>query len=49
MGSDSSVVGVGRGLAGGYSSLELRCLGHEGRLVLIGAERHLPYNRPPPR
>jgi 3-phenylpropionate/trans-cinnamate dioxygenase ferredoxin reductase subunit len=41
------VVIVGGGLAGASAALELRRLGFEGRLTLVGAERHLPYNRPP--
>ena len=38
---------VGAGLAGGKSVEQLRELGFTGRLVLIGAEQHLPYERPP--
>jgi 3-phenylpropionate/trans-cinnamate dioxygenase ferredoxin reductase subunit len=43
----SSVVVVGAGLAGANAALELRRLGFEGRLTLVGAEAHLPYQRPP--
>jgi 3-phenylpropionate/trans-cinnamate dioxygenase ferredoxin reductase subunit len=38
---------VGAGLAGGKAAEALRAQGFDGRLVLIGAERHLPYERPP--
>ncbi len=41
------VVVVGAGLAGGRSCEELRAQGFEGELVLLGAEPHLPYDRPP--
>jgi 3-phenylpropionate/trans-cinnamate dioxygenase ferredoxin reductase subunit len=41
------IVVIGGGLAGAGAALELRRLGHEGALTLIGAETHLPYNRPP--
>ena len=34
-------------MAGAGAALELRRLGFDGRLTLIGAEPHLPYNRPP--
>ncbi|HJQ01105.1 MAG TPA: FAD-dependent oxidoreductase [Jatrophihabitans sp.] len=38
---------VGGGLAGGKAAEALRAQGFDGRLVLIGAESHLPYERPP--
>jgi 3-phenylpropionate/trans-cinnamate dioxygenase ferredoxin reductase subunit len=38
---------VGAGLAGAAAAAELRGRGFDGRLVMIGAERHLPYERPP--
>ena len=41
------VVVVGAGMAGARSVQELRAQGHTGRIVLIGAEPHLPYDRPP--
>jgi len=41
------VVVVGAGLAGGRSVEELRAQGHQGRITLVGAEAHLPYDRPP--
>lgn len=38
---------VGAGLAGAGAALELRRLGFDGQLSLVGAEPHLPYIRPP--
>ncbi len=38
---------VGASLAGGRAAESLRKLGFEGRIVLIGAERDRPYDRPP--
>jgi 3-phenylpropionate/trans-cinnamate dioxygenase ferredoxin reductase subunit len=38
---------VGAGLAGAAAAAELRGGGFDGRLVMIGAERHPPYERPP--
>jgi 3-phenylpropionate/trans-cinnamate dioxygenase ferredoxin reductase subunit len=38
---------VGAGLAGLRTVERLRQRGFQGRIVLIGAERHLPYDRPP--
>jgi 3-phenylpropionate/trans-cinnamate dioxygenase ferredoxin reductase component len=43
----STVVVVGAALAGLRAVEELRAAGFAGRLVLVGAERHLPYDRPP--
>ena len=43
----SPMVIVGASLAGGTAAVALREQGFEGDLVLIGAERQLPYNRPP--
>jgi 3-phenylpropionate/trans-cinnamate dioxygenase ferredoxin reductase subunit len=42
-----TVVIVGASLAGLRAGEELRRLGFGGRLVLVGAEAHLPYDRPP--
>src|SRR3972149_6339236 len=42
-----SVVVVGASLAGLRAVEALRAHGYEGRLVWIGAERELPYDRPP--
>jgi NADPH-dependent 2,4-dienoyl-CoA reductase/sulfur reductase-like enzyme len=41
------VVIVGASLAGLRAAETLRTEGYDGRLTLIGAERHLPYDRPP--
>ncbi|MDT0203094.1 FAD-dependent oxidoreductase [Nocardioides sp. AE5] len=38
---------VGAGLAGVHAAEELRARGYQRRLLLIGAEPHLPYDRPP--
>ncbi len=42
-----SIVVVGASLAGLRAVEALRRLGYEGRLSLVGAESHLPYDRPP--
>jgi NADPH-dependent 2,4-dienoyl-CoA reductase/sulfur reductase-like enzyme len=44
---DTSFVIVGGGLAGAKAAEALRDQGYDGQLTLIGAERHLPYERPP--
>jgi 3-phenylpropionate/trans-cinnamate dioxygenase ferredoxin reductase subunit len=41
------VVVVGAGLAGLQTVAALRAQGYAGRLALVGAEPHLPYDRPP--
>ncbi|MVZ99811.1 ferredoxin reductase [Actinomadura sp. LD22] len=41
------VVIVGAGVGGLRTAEALRSGGYEGRLTLIGAERHPPYDRPP--
>ena len=41
------VVVVGAGLAGAKAVEELRDLGHHDEVVVVGAERHRPYERPP--
>ncbi|HMA47977.1 MAG TPA: NAD(P)/FAD-dependent oxidoreductase, partial [Frankiaceae bacterium] len=41
------VVVVGAGLAGARACEELRRQGYAGRLTLVGAEPHPPYDRPP--
>jgi 3-phenylpropionate/trans-cinnamate dioxygenase ferredoxin reductase subunit len=38
---------VGAGQAGGRAAEVLRSHGFEGRVVLVGEEEHLPYERPP--
>jgi 3-phenylpropionate/trans-cinnamate dioxygenase ferredoxin reductase subunit len=42
-----SIAVVGASLAGLRAAEALRREGFDGRLTLIGAERHLPYDRPP--
>jgi 3-phenylpropionate/trans-cinnamate dioxygenase ferredoxin reductase subunit len=44
--SDTFVI-VGGGLAGAKAAEALRTQGFEARLVVIGAEHHAPYERPP--
>ncbi|WP_029433965.1 NAD(P)/FAD-dependent oxidoreductase [Blastococcus sp. URHD0036] len=41
------VVVVGAGLGGLRTVEALRARGHAGRITLVGAEVHLPYDRPP--
>lgn len=41
------IVVVGASLAGLRAAEALRREGHQGELVLVGAEPHLPYDRPP--
>ncbi|CAJ61815.1 ferredoxin reductase [Frankia alni ACN14a] len=38
---------MGAGLAGGRAAVELRAQGFTGSIVLLGAEEHPPYDRPP--
>ena len=47
IGAESVVVVVGANLAGGRAVEHLRRAGFAGRVVLIGAERDRPYDRPP--
>ncbi|MEU5264680.1 FAD-dependent oxidoreductase [Amycolatopsis sp. NPDC021455] len=42
-----TIVILGAGQAGAELAFALRQNGHEDRIVLVGAERHLPYQRPP--
>ncbi|OPA84535.1 pyridine nucleotide-disulfide oxidoreductase [Pseudomonas fluorescens] len=44
---DDALIIVGAGHAGGRAALTLREEGYSGRLILIGDEPHLPYERPP--
>src|SRR5581483_5962665 len=46
-GAPRRIAVVGASLAGLRAAEELRRLGHDGPLVMIGAEVHLPYDRPP--
>lgn len=41
------IVVVGAGVAGSNAALEMRRLGFPGDVTLVGAESHLPYQRPP--
>ena len=45
--SDGVFVIVGAGQAGGWIVKTLRAEGFDGQIVLIGAEQHPPYQRPP--
>ncbi len=47
LGAESTVVIVGAGQAGFQTAASLRELGYEGRVVLVGDEASLPYQRPP--
>ncbi|WP_072805591.1 NAD(P)/FAD-dependent oxidoreductase [Rhodococcoides yunnanense] len=42
-----AIVIVGAGLAGLRTAQEVRKLGYDGPVVLVGDETHLPYDRPP--
>ena len=46
MSSDTIVV-IGGAQAGGWAAKTVRSEGYTGRVVLIGEERHPPYERPP--
>src|SRR5580692_7623396 len=45
--TQSTVAIVGASLAGLRAAETLRAEGYDGRIVLIGAEKHEPYDRPP--
>jgi 3-phenylpropionate/trans-cinnamate dioxygenase ferredoxin reductase subunit len=45
--SNPTVVIAGAGLAGATTAIELRERGFAGRILLLGAEEHYPYIRPP--
>ena len=47
MSNIETVVIVGAGQAGASAILELRGNKYEGKIILIGDEAHLPYERPP--
>ena len=42
-----NIVIVGTGQAGGWAAQTLRNEGHAGKIVLVGDEPHMPYERPP--
>lgn len=46
-GTDPHIVIVGAGQAGLQAAETLRSEGFEGRVTLLGAEPHAPYQRPP--
>ena len=41
------IVIVGASLAGLRAAQAIRTAGHDGRVVVVGDEPHLPYTRPP--
>ncbi|WP_455287093.1 NAD(P)/FAD-dependent oxidoreductase [Cupriavidus necator] len=47
MSQDAPILIIGAGQAGAMAAAELRKLGHGGRIVMAGGERHAPYERPP--
>src|SRR3954453_16644066 len=47
MAAPQRIVIVGGSLAGARAAQSLRDRGYEGALALVGAEEHLPYDRPP--
>jgi NADPH-dependent 2,4-dienoyl-CoA reductase/sulfur reductase-like enzyme len=44
---DATVVVVGASLAGLRAAEEIRHEGHTGPVIILGDERHIPYDRPP--
>ena len=47
MSTDQTYAIVGAGQAGGWAAKTIRDSGFDGRIVLIGEEEYLPYERPP--
>ena len=47
MPASEPIVIVGASLSGAKAAEALRAKGYDGRIVLIGDEQHLPYERPP--
>ena len=47
MAQQAPILIVGAGQAGAMAAAELRKLGHADRIVMVGGERHAPYERPP--
>ncbi len=45
--ADSTIVVVGASLAGMRAAEEVRHEGHRGPVIIVGDERHPPYDRPP--
>jgi 3-phenylpropionate/trans-cinnamate dioxygenase ferredoxin reductase subunit len=44
---ESTFVVIGAGQAGGRAVEAMRAAGFAGRIQLLGAEAHVPYERPP--
>jgi 3-phenylpropionate/trans-cinnamate dioxygenase ferredoxin reductase subunit len=47
MSTDATYVIVGASLGGAKAAEALRAAGYDGRVVLLGTESELPYERPP--
>jgi 3-phenylpropionate/trans-cinnamate dioxygenase ferredoxin reductase subunit len=47
MSSQDTLLIIGASLAGAKAAESARGAGFEGRIVLVGAEEHIPYERPP--
>ena len=47
LGKDATVVIIGASLAGLRAAEEIRHEGHTGPVIIVGDERHAPYDRPP--
>ncbi|MEB3063747.1 NAD(P)/FAD-dependent oxidoreductase [[Mycobacterium] zoologicum] len=47
MSASTTFVIVGGGLAGAKAAEAMRAKGFDGKIVLVGEEQHLPYERPP--
>ncbi len=45
--TDATVVVIGASLAGLRAAEEIRHEGHTGPVIIVGDERHVPYDRPP--
>ena len=46
-GQPEHVLVIGAGLGGVRTAEQLRTAGFQGRISLVGAEPHVPYDRPP--
>lgn len=46
MSDHSAIVVIGAGQAGARAAAAMRKAGYKGPLIIVGAERHLPYERP---
>jgi 3-phenylpropionate/trans-cinnamate dioxygenase ferredoxin reductase subunit len=46
-GQPEHVLVIGAGLGGVRTAEQLRAAGYQGRISLVGAEPHIPYDRPP--